>query len=87
VNAVERLDAMSEEQAAHESVNRAVGEVLLAIEAATARVDRALSEVPAAAEPWMDARTALERVRTDLDNVRRRLQHDTYFPSHQRRLF
>ncbi|MCL4413541.1 MAG: hypothetical protein M1522_02140 [Actinobacteria bacterium] len=73
--------------ATDESVRHAVGESVLAIESAVARVERALTEVPAESESCADARRALERAKADLDHVRRRLQQDMYFPNPQGNLF
>jgi len=87
VRSVEPLAALGADQTADESVRHEVGEAVLAIEAALARVERALKAVPEGAEAWIDARRALERARTDLGSARRRLQQDAYFPTPQRKLF
>ncbi|MHB1507970.1 MAG: hypothetical protein ACYCST_07165 [Acidimicrobiales bacterium] len=84
---MEPLAAMGADQAADEAVRHATGEALLAIEAAIARVERALTEVPADAEIWSHVRYALEGARAGLDGTRRQLQQDAYFPSSQRHLF
>jgi len=78
---------MGADQVADEAVRHAMGEALLAIEAAITRVERALTEVPADAETWSHIRYALEGARTGLDGTRRQLQQDAYFPSPQRHLF
>ena len=51
---MEPLAALGADQAADESVRHEVGEAVLAIEAALARVERALKAVPEDAEAWID---------------------------------
>ena len=87
VRTVESVAAMEADQAADEADRHEVGEVLLAVEAAIARVERALAEMADGSEARVDARRVLERAKTDLDHTRRRLQQNAYFPSPQRNLF
>jgi hypothetical protein len=57
---------LGEDRVADEAVRHAVGEAVLAIEAALTRVERALVKAPDDAEASMDAHRALERAHADL---------------------
>jgi hypothetical protein len=66
------------EAAAHERALQEVGETMLMIEAAIARVDRALAVIGRESAPDRQALTGLVKAKRDLQGVRRRLHQDVY---------
>ena len=75
---VEMPKPVDPEGAARERALQEVGETMLMIESAIARVDRALAAVRRESAPDRQALTGLVRAKRDLEGVRRRLHQDVY---------
>jgi multidrug efflux pump subunit AcrA (membrane-fusion protein) len=78
---------LSAEQASREATLRELGEAMVAIEAAAARVRRAIEALQGRAEADPNIVAALTRSASELDATRRRLHQDGYLSQPQVPLF